>query len=60
SHKSASKYLEEVDKYISEEVTAGCMDGPFNQNKIHIICRGHFRISPFIVSRSDQGAGSGP
>jgi len=35
-----------MDSFLAEEVSSGCMDGPFTMEMAHLIFRGHFRTAP--------------
>ena len=55
NHSSVHQNLDVVMNYISTEVGANRMTGPFSQLETERILRGPFYASPLLVSISDQG-----
>jgi hypothetical protein len=60
NHPSADIERDTVLEYFATETAAGRMSGPFTREEMHRICRGHFYVSPLIVSVNDQGPGLPP
>jgi hypothetical protein len=60
NHPSADIERNTVLEYLATETATGRMSGPFTQEEMHRICRGHFYVSPLIVSVNDQGPGLPP
>jgi hypothetical protein len=57
NHPSVLDYPADIEKYLSTELAAGRMSGPFSSPDIQKILRGPFQSSPFIVSVQPQGPG---
>lgn len=55
NHHSVDEHWDVVDKYISTELDASRMSGPFTQMEVERILRGYIYSSPLIVSTSYQG-----
>ncbi|PPQ84094.1 hypothetical protein CVT25_002173 [Psilocybe cyanescens] len=57
NHPSCLDYPDKVSDYLLEEVSAGCMSGPFSKEAVEQILRGPFQSSPLIVAVQPQGPG---
>ena len=57
NHPLVILHVDEVTRYIQDEVSAGRMSGPFSSNQVERILRGPFQSSPFIVLIQTQGPG---
>ncbi|ESK82523.1 reverse transcriptase ribonuclease h [Moniliophthora roreri MCA 2997] len=57
NHASVDRHFHAVEKYLSEELAAGRMSGPFSLEKVERICRGPVVVSPLIVAVQEQGPG---
>jgi hypothetical protein len=57
NHPSFFDHPQPINEYLTKEVTAGRMSGPFTQLEIEAILRGPFQSSPFIVSVQPQAPG---
>lgn len=45
----------EIDAYLSEEIAAGRMDGPFTESEMRELCGGHFAACPVhVVTQTDE------
>jgi hypothetical protein len=55
NHPSVAQNMDAVQDYLSTELDAGRMSGPFTQVETERILRGPFQASPFIVAVQDQG-----
>jgi hypothetical protein len=60
NHPSADIERDAILEYIATETASGRMSSPFTREEVHRICRGHFYVSPLIVSINDQGPGLPP
>ncbi|KAF8823347.1 hypothetical protein HHX47_DHR10000429 [Lentinula edodes] len=60
NHQSVYEHSEVIEQYISDEIAAGRMAGPFSCADMHLIMRGHFYVSPLIVATQIQGPGMPP
>ena len=47
-----------IDKYLTDELDAGRMSGPFSRQQVGIILRGAFFCSPLLVSIQTQQPGT--
>lgn len=57
NHISATLHPDAIDKYLTDEVLAGRMSGPFPRAEVEAILRGPFFSSPLIVSVQPQQLG---
>jgi hypothetical protein len=57
NHPSVFDYPEDIQKYLSTEIAADRMSGPYSSHQVEKILRGPFQSSPFIVSVQPQGPG---
>lgn len=60
NHQSVYEHPDVVDEYISNEISAGRMAGPFSSYNTHLIMQGHFYVSPLIVAMQIQAPGIPP
>ncbi|KAF8823974.1 hypothetical protein HHX47_DHR9000276 [Lentinula edodes] len=60
NHQSVYEHPDVIEQYISDEIAAGRMAGPFSCADMHLIMRGHFYVSPLIVATQIQGPGIPP
>jgi hypothetical protein len=57
NHPSAIFHSDAIDKYLTDELSAGRMSGPFSRRHVEIILRGPFFCSPLLVSVQTQQPG---
>jgi hypothetical protein len=57
NHPSCADHEDFIRSYLSEEVEAGRMSGPFTQEETESILMGPFQCSPIIISVQPQNAG---
>ena len=50
-------HVKAIEAYLTEEITAGQMAGPFSAQQVEKILRGPFQSSPLVVSVQPQGPG---
>ena len=50
NHISVTQHAELVHQYLSDELEAGRMSGPFSRQRVEKILRGPFFSSPFLIS----------
>lgn len=44
-----------IDEYLTEEITAGRMDGPYSEREMRKMCGGHFAACPVhVVTQADE------
>ena len=58
NHPSAFIHSDVVDKYLTDELDAHCMSGPFSRLQVENILRGAFLCSPLLVSVQTQQPGT--
>ena len=54
NHYPATLHSDAVDKYLTDELNAGCMSGPFSCHRAEEILHGPFFCSPLLVSVQTQ------
>ena len=54
---STLSHMDNISKYTNDEITSGCMSGPFSKQDIKCIFWGPFMASPFVVAIQPQGEG---
>ena len=57
NHPSATIFSDAIDKYLTDELSAGRMSGPFSCHHVENILRGPFFCSPLLVSVQTQQPG---
>lgn len=57
NHPSCITYKHAVNKYITDELAANRISGPFSRSDVERILRGPFHCSPLIVAPASQGPG---
>ena len=57
NHPSATLHSDAIDKYLTDELTAGRMSGPFSHQFVEKILRRAFLCSPLLVSIQTQQPG---
>jgi hypothetical protein len=57
NHISVTQHAELVHQYLSDELEAGRMSGPFSRQRVEDILRGPFFSSPFLISVQPQQPG---
>lgn len=58
NHPSAFLHSEVIDKYLTDEIDAGRMSGPFSRQHVEKVLRGSFFCSPLLVSVQTQQPGT--
>jgi hypothetical protein len=58
NHPSTTLFSDAIDKYLTEELNAGRMSGPFSASHVETILRGPFFCSPLLVSVQTQQPGT--
>ena len=58
NHFSITLYPDTIDKYLTDELYASRMSGPFSRQHVEVILRGPFFCSPLLVSIQTQQPGT--